>query len=502
MYLTDLLCDVRVVKLFSAGYGETPQTRDASVRSIQYDSRKIRRGDLFVAIRGATVDGHSFIDKAIQNGAKVLLVEDDSALPDSRCMHAGVTKIVVPNSRVALATLSGNYFDRPSRKLILVGITGTNGKTTTAHLLQSVMEEDGAPAGLIGTIEYTVGDDTYPATHTTPESLELNGLLATMVERGCTRVAMEVSSHSLVQHRVSGLEFSAGVFTNLTQDHLDFHGNMDRYAAAKRILFDNLTEDAWAISNADDPYAGSVTGTTRARQMRYGLHSGVDVRAEDVRMSMRGMELSIICRGKKDRLATGLTGRFNVSNILAACAAGSALGVPWAKIREGIQRLRSIRGRFEQIPSPSGWTAVLDYAHTPDALLNCLQAIREIVPIEGEGKVITVFGCGGDRDAGKRPIMGRVASGLSDLTIITSDNPRHEDPEEIIRQAEAGVVLGKTVFTEVDRRQAIRRGLSAAAQGDVVLIAGKGHEPYQVIGDKKLHFDDREEIEAFIKSDQ
>ena len=502
MRLAELLRDLRVVKLFSTGYGAQLPDHDLVVGGIQYDSRKVRRGDLFVAVRGGAVDGHSFIDKAMEGGAVVVVVENDTAVSDSRCAHSGVTKVVVPNSRIALATLSGNFYGHPSRTMKLLGVTGTNGKTTTTHLLKSILDEGGAKAGLIGTIEYRIGDEVLPATHTTPESLELNGLLAKMADHGCTAVAMEVSSHSLVHHRVYGLEFTAGVFTNLSQDHLDFHGNMERYAAAKRILFESLPEEGWAVVNRDDPSADAVAGVTKARRVSYSLRPGADLHVEDLRVGIREMEFSIVHRGGREHLVTGLTGRFNVSNILAACATSAALEIPWPQIREGVRRLGSVPGRFEQIPSPAGWTAIIDYAHTPDALRNCLFAIREILRPEGERKLITVFGCGGDRDAGKRPIMGQVASGLSDITIITSDNTRHEDPLEIIRQVEDGVVPGKKVFREVERRLAVRLGLSMAEEGDVVLVAGKGHERYQVIGDRRLHFDDREEVEAYIRSGQ
>jgi UDP-N-acetylmuramoyl-L-alanyl-D-glutamate--2,6-diaminopimelate ligase len=456
---------------------------------------------VFVAVRGGAVDGHTFIDNAMQSGGVVVVVEDDGAVSDSRCMDAGVTKVVVPNSRIALATLSGNFYGHPSRRMKVLGVTGTNGKTTTTHLLKSILDEGGEKAGLIGTIEYRFSGEVLQATHTTPESLELNSLLANMADRGCTSVAMEVSSHALVQHRVYGLEFKAGVFTNLSQDHLDFHGNMEQYAGAKRILFDSLSEEGWAVLNGDDAFADTVAGVTKARRVSYGLRPGADLRAEDIQMGVQGMEFSVVHQAKSERLVTGLTGRFNVSNILAACATSAALGIPWPQIREGIRRLDSIPGRFEQIPSPAGWTAIIDYAHTPDALRNSLQAVREILRPEGKGRIITVFGCGGDRDAGKRPIMGRVASGLSDVTIITSDNPRHEDPLQIIREAAAGVVPGAEVHKEADRRQAIRLGLSMAEKGDAVLIAGKGHERYQVIGERRHHFDDREEVEAFIGSE-
>jgi len=499
MRLAELLEGVQVVKLFSLMFGKMVLTQDVTVREVQYDSRKVERGDLFVAIRGATADGHAFIDSAVNRGAIVVVVENDAAMPDAFFMHTGVIKLVVPDSRKALAQIAGNFYDHPSRHLMLVGVTGTNGKTTTTHLIKSVLEASGATVGLVGTIEYKIGNQIIPATHTTPESLELNQLLARMRERGCTATVMEVSSHSLAMSRVHGLEFRTAVFTNLTQDHLDFHGTMDSYFAAKKILFDSLNDQACAVTNADDPLGTKIVEGTHAEIVTYGTKHPASVRANNIEGNVRGTTLEVVHGTHRYEIRSALSGRFNVSNILAACAASVALKIPDQTIARGIAAVRAVRGRFEQIASPQGWTAVIDYAHTPDALENCLRTIRDMLPGNNGARVITVFGCGGNRDRGKRPIMGRIASELSDLTIVTSDNPRNEDPQLIIDDIMKGVVPGRSVRREVDRRVAIRTALQEAQTGDVVLIAGKGHEEYQVIGETKLHFDDREEIERYMR---
>ena len=500
MGLTELLEGVRVIKLYSSMYGKMVLTQDLSVRSIQYDSRRVKRDDLFVAITGEQLDGHRFIDAAIGNGAIAVVMEDDAARPDSFFMHSGVVKIVVPDSRMALARMSANFYRHPSRRLRLLGVTGTNGKTTTTHLIKSVLEAAGEKVGLIGTIEYRIGNERVPATHTTPESLELNALLENMVEQGCTSAVMEVSSHSLAMHRVQALEFSAGVFTNLTQDHLDFHGTMDKYFNAKKTLFDILGTNAHAVTNVDDPRGLAMIRGTAASTLTYGVEGKADVTASGMSLSVEGTRFRVHYGSTAEDITSSLTGGFNVYNILAAYATGLALSISAGVIRSGIGALQSVRGRFEQIHSPQGWTAVVDYAHTPDALEHCLQTIRDIMSAEKPGKIITIFGCGGNRDRGKRPLMGGIASRLSDVVVITSDNPRHEEPECIIEEIRGGVVPGKTVYAETDRRTAIRKGLGLAGSGDVVLVAGKGHEDYQVIGDSKIHFDDREEVEAFLRS--
>jgi UDP-N-acetylmuramoyl-L-alanyl-D-glutamate--2,6-diaminopimelate ligase len=500
MLLGQLLPGVRVTKMFLLHYGGPAQTQDLQITGLQYDSRKVAKGNVFVAIRGMEVDGHRFVQRAVNAGATVVVVEDESAAPDALMLHAGVCKLVVPDTRAALAAMSRNFYSDPSRSLRMVGVTGTNGKTTTTHLVRAILEAAGERAGLIGTIEYRIGDEVRPATHTTPESLELNGLLADMVREGCTAAVMEVSSHALAMKRVEGVRFQTAVFTNLTQDHLDFHGSMDAYLQAKRILFETLDPSATAVTNADDPYGMEIVAGTPAKVLTYGIGAGPDLRAADIALGVRGCSFTMAAAGTSGTVTSSLTGQFNVSNILAATGAGVALGLPWDAIRAGIASVRSVRGRFEQVVAPLGWTAIVDYAHTPDALENVLKTIHG-VKASGPGRVITVFGCGGNRDAGKRPIMGRIASSMSDLTIVTSDNPRGEDPDTIIAQIVAGVAAGREVQVEPDRRKAIRKALSAARRDDVVLIAGKGHETYQVVGTTRAHFDDREEVETFLRSE-
>ncbi len=501
MNLSTLLDGVTVTKLFHAGFGKMVMVQDLDIRGIAYDSRKVSQGFLFVAIRGKATDGHQFIEAALRNGATAVMVEDDTARNDAFFLHQEAAKIVVPDCRRALARISATYYGHPSQRLRLIGVTGTNGKTTTTHLLRSVVQENGEKVGLIGTIQYMIGsEEVIPATHTTPESLELNELLAGMLSKGCSTAVMEVSSHALALHRVDGLRFAAAVFTNLTQDHLDFHGSMEDYCASKKMLFDGLSDHAYAVVNADDPYGSVIADGTRAHVITYGATQSADVRVKEITLDTRGMELTVSHAGESQRVRTALTGLFNASNVAAAYATGLALGIPEARILAGIAGMKPVRGRFEQIVAPQGWTAIVDYAHTPDALDNCLHAIRQITSMHQAGRVITVFGCGGNRDVGKRPIMGRIASTLSDVAIITSDNPRHEDPLAIINDILHGVVPGADVVVEVDRRKAIIVGLERARPGDIVLIAGKGHENYQVIGDARSHFDDREEVEKFIQA--
>jgi len=499
MTLSKLLAGVTVSKMFQTLYGRMVVTHDVEVGGIRYDSRKVERGDLFVAITGHGADGHRFIPNAIERGAKVVILENDGQFPDSYFMHAGVVKIVVRNARVALAQVAANYYDHPSRALTMVGVTGTNGKTTVTHIIQSMLEASGQAAGLIGTIEYRVRGEVFPASHTTPESLELNELLRTMVKHECTAAVMEVSSHALHQHRVEGLGFSAAVFTNLTQDHLDYHATMEEYAAAKRILFTSLAPSSYAVVNADDPWGSSMSGATRAKTISYGTAPGADVVAGNIALSMSGTSFTVNYEKAETPVSSPLIGRFNVSNILAAFATGLALGIPRERMQNAIAGMRAVSGRFEKYSSAAGWTAVIDYAHTPDALAKALAAVKDIMKHQG-GRIITVFGCGGNRDRSKRPKMGAIAADMSDLAIVTSDNPRHEDPLAIIKEVMAGIPQGANVEQEADREKAIFRALTAARKDDVILIAGKGHEEYQVVGDVKNHFSDREVVEEFIRS--
>lgn len=498
MKLAQLLEGVPVTKMFQTMYGQMIVTHDAEIRSIQYDSRKVGASDCFVALRGTSSDGHAFLMQAIDRGARVVVVEREDALPDALSMHAGVVKVVVEDTRKALAVMSSNYYGRPTKAMKLVGVTGTNGKTTTTHLVKSVLEASGEKVGLIGTIEYALGNAVVPATHTTPESLELNGLFAQMRSQGCASVSMEVSSHALTQQRVYGLDFAVAVFTNLTQDHLDYHGSMDNYFAAKKTLFDGLNARATAVTNADDARGTAMVSTTRATRISYGLTNPSDVTAREVALSISGTQAVVEYHGERTSISSPLVGRFNVSNMLAGYAVGMALGIPVRQVRDGIERLRTVAGRFERIPSARGWTAIVDYAHTPDALAQTLRTLREVLPRDGHARIISVFGAGGDRDKTKRPEMGRIVSDLSDITIVTSDNPRTEDPERIIDDIMKGVVVGRSVQRDPDRKRAIEKGIEKAQPGDVVLIAGKGHEDYQVIGREKKHFSDREIVMSLV----
>lgn len=502
MTLSQVLAGVAVTKIFQTMYGKMVVTHDVEINSIQYDSRNVGRGDVFVALKGTTTDGHAFIADAVTKGAKVVVLEDDTALPDAFFMHAGVVKVVVPDTRKALALMAANASGHPDNELMLVGVTGTNGKTSTTHLIRSILETHGLKTGLIGTIEYRIGEQRVSATHTTPESLELYSFLRQMVDAGCTAAVMEVSSHSLALHRVYGLKFAAGTFTNLTQDHLDFHQTMEKYFEAKQILFNQLDANAIAITNADDPHGHAMVAGSPARRLTYSIAGTADVVAHNISLSIEGTAFDITYRNQTRTVHSSLIGRFNVQNMLAAYATSLGLGIEHDTIVEGIRRMKSVPGRFQQFTSPAGWTAVVDYAHTHDALENCLRAIHDIAPAEARGRIITVFGAGGNRDKTKRPKMGHVAAQYSDVLVLTSDNPRHESPSAIISDIRSGIPQGTTVHVEPDRRAAIAMALRMAQRGDVILIAGKGHEDYQVVGDTKLHLDDREEVEQFMRTAQ
>ncbi|HEX9656587.1 MAG TPA: UDP-N-acetylmuramoyl-L-alanyl-D-glutamate--2,6-diaminopimelate ligase [Bacteroidota bacterium] len=499
MDLSQVIEGMPITKIFQTMFGKMVVTHEVKVAGIQYDSRKVGRDDLFVAIRGLVADGHRFIINAVSNGAKTIILEDDSAIPDSYFMHTEVVKIVVRDARKALAIAAANFYNKPAAGLNIIGITGTNGKTTTTHLVKSILEAQGEKVGLIGTIAYLAGNETIPATHTTPESLELHQLFGTMRQKACTSVVMEVSSHSLAMQRVFGVDFRAGVFTNLTQDHLDFHGTMEEYFTAKKSLFTSLDSRSIAVTNLDDPYGRTIVEGAAGNIVTYSLDKAASVQGKNIRLRFDKTSVQIGHDGISHDLTTSLIGRFNVQNVLAAYATGVGLGIPDATIVKGIESTRPVQGRFEQIASPRGWTAIIDYAHTPDALDNCLRAINDIRPAKGSGRIITIFGCGGDRDKAKRPLMGRIASAASDVTIVTSDNPRTENPDRIINDITAGIETKTNLHVESDRRKAIKHALTLASDGDIVLIAGKGHEDYQVVGTEKHHLDDREEVESFIE---
>jgi UDP-N-acetylmuramoyl-L-alanyl-D-glutamate--2,6-diaminopimelate ligase len=456
---------------------------DRRVASVAYDSREVVAGSIFVALKGENADGARFAAEAARRGA-IAIVADGPPPADP---PPGPLWLSVSNARAALAELAAIFFGHPSEQLTLVGITGTNGKTTTTYLLASIFEAAGIRCGRIGTVTTRIGDEERTAARTTPEAPDLQRLLREMVERGLGACAMEVSSHALALHRVDDVRFAAGVFSNLTRDHLDFHGDMERYLAAKRRLFELLPAGAPAVINVDDPRGAELAGTIE-RPVTYAIDKPADVRAGQLTSSLDGLAFDVVTPRGTLHLRSPLVGRPNAYNLLAAAATAVALDLPFDAIERGLAGLAAVPGRFEMASRPSDDVrVVVDYAHTDDALRNLLETARPLA----SGRVITVFGCGGDRDATKRPLMGAVAARLSDLVIVTSDNPRSEQPDRIIDEIRRGMAREQSaVMAIVDRRQAIARAIAEARPGDLVLIAGKGHEKYQVIGDRTLPFDD------------
>ncbi len=458
-----------------------------SISGVAYDSRRVAPGHVFVALQGRHADGLTFVTQALARGAVVVVAEQ--AAPDEALRRVWVR---VRNSRLALALLADAFYQHPSRELRVVGITGTNGKTTTAFLMASIFDAAGQQSGLVGTVGYRIGREMRDAVHTTPEAPDVQALLREMVDSGCAACAMEVSSHALSLRRVDGMTFAAAIFTNLTRDHLDFHGDMESYFQAKRRLFELLPPDAPALINADDPRAAAFSDVCR-RTVTYGITRPADISPGPLAFSLEGLAFDARTPRGTIRVRSPLVGRPNVYNILAAVAAGTALDLPFDAIERGVAALRGVPGRFEIVATTrDGVTVVVDYAHTDDALRNLLETARPLV----RGRLITVFGCGGDRDRTKRPLMGAVAARLSDVVIVTSDNPRSEDPGRIIDEVLRGITPDTrrdgrhAVVTLVDRRAAIEKAVELARAGDVVLIAGKGHEKFQVIGGATLPFDD------------
>jgi UDP-N-acetylmuramoyl-L-alanyl-D-glutamate--2,6-diaminopimelate ligase len=458
---------------------------DQDIAAVTHDSRQSNAGSLFVAIRGLAADGHDFIDAALRKGATAVVSEEPP--------RENVPWVRVGDVREALALLSASVFGHPSRDLDLVGVTGTNGKTTTAYMIDSALRETGDPVGLIGTVEYRIGDRVAEAVRTTPEAPELQSYLRQMVDGGCHHGVLEVSSHSLALKRVLGVEFQVGVFTNLSRDHLDFHGDMDAYFAAKRILFDSLLrKGGHAVINVDDDRGAELARTTEHPVSTCSLSPGADFTAEDVRLSFEGTHFRARTPAGVFDVQTSLLGRFNVLNALCAFGACFALGLPPDAVQRGIASLKGVSGRIERVDVGQDFTVLVDYAHTDDALKNLLESVRELKP----RRLITVFGCGGDRDRSKRPLMGAVAARLSDVLILTSDNPRSEPPEAIIDDVRRGIPAARADETQVivDRRDAIARALELGREGVVIVIAGKGHETYQVVRDRKVPFDDRQVV--------
>lgn len=463
---------------------------DLVINNIAYDSRRVNQGDLFVAIKGFQRDGHDFIRKAIDRGALAVVTERDY-----RSRKA--TVIRVPNSRRALALLSCRYYDFPSKRIGLIGITGTNGKTTTCYLVKSILEAAGFVTGLLGTIEYRIGDRIIGEGRTTPESLDLNRLLKEMVEAGVRFAVLEVSSHALALDRVYGLDFRAGVFTNLSQDHLDFHRDMGNYLRAKSLLFESLKpESSSAIINLDDPCADFLMRRTKAEIITYSLgKNDADVKVEWTLNQGDGVRVKIVSSFGDLEIVSKLSGRFNVYNITAAVATALVLGLEKNSIIKGVKTVEKVKGRLEKVDCGQDFNLFVDYAHTPDALANCLRSIREM----SRGRIIVLFGCGGERDKEKRPKMGAIAECLADFVIITSDNPRGENPKTIIQDIDLGIKDKSKREIFPDRREAIARALELAKNGDTVLLAGKGHETYQEIGRERIEFNDREVAEEILK---
>ena len=468
------------------------------IKSIEQDSRKVQEGSLFVAVRGTTVDGHSFIPQVIEAGASAIVCDETwFGSDDAKNPSSAVTFIVVQDCNLALAMLASAWNGYPSEQLTLVGVTGTNGKTTIATLLYKLFMKLGYPCGLLSTVCNYVIDRAVPATHTTPDPLELNDLLRQMVEEGCAYAFMEVSSHSADQKRIGGLDFDGGIFTNLTRDHMDYHKTVENYLRAKKSFFDGLKKEAFALSNLDDKNGEVMLQNTKARKRLYSVRTAADYQAKVVEEAFEGMELQL----NGTPIVTHFVGRFNASNLVAVYGAALELGAKNEEVLVKMSELVPVNGRFESIRSPKGFSAIIDYAHTPDALINVLGTIREILDTKKEGKIITVVGCGGNRDKGKRPIMAKESAIRSDRLILTSDNPRFEEPEDILKDMEAGLdtnELRDKTITIVDRREAIRTAILLAQKGDVILIAGKGHEDYQDVKGTKHHFDDHEVVREAI----
>ena len=483
MKLNELLKNITPIKLIG--------NDDVEITGVNIDSRRIKTGHLFVAMKGTQVDGHQFIGKAIELGAISVLCED---LPE--VLQEGITYIQVESTEDAVGKVATLFYGDPSHKLKLVGVTGTNGKTTIATLLYNMFRKFGHKVGLLSTVCNYIDDVEVPADHTTPDPIELNELLAKMVEAGCEYAFMECSSHAIHQKRIGGLKFAGGLFTNLTRDHLDYHKTFENYRNAKKAFFDSLPKDAFAITNADDKNGMIMVQNTKATVKTYSIRTLADFRARILECHFEGMYLEIDGR----EVGVQFIGKFNVSNLLAVYGAAIMLGKKPEDVLLVLSTLHSVNGRLEPIHSPEGFTAIVDYAHTPDALVNVLNAIHEV--LDGKGHVITVCGAGGNRDKGKRPLMAQEAVRQSDKVIITSDNPRFEEPQDIINDMLAGLneQQMRKVISIVDRKEAIRTACMMAQKGDVVLVAGKGHETYQEIKGVKHHFDDKEVLHEIFKA--
>ncbi|MBQ9357603.1 MAG: UDP-N-acetylmuramoyl-L-alanyl-D-glutamate--2,6-diaminopimelate ligase [Prevotella sp.] len=494
MRLSDILKNIKTVSVEGS--------LDVEITGVDIDSRRVEKGHLFVAMRGTQTDGHQYIAKAIEQGAAAILCEESPVGKGADASSCGSATIVtVSSTETAVGPVATAFYGNPSEKLTLVGVTGTNGKTTIATLLYNMFRALGHKCGLLSTVCNYINGKPIPATHTTPDAIELNRLLAQMVDEGCEYAFMECSSHAIAQQRIGGLKFAGGIFTNLTRDHLDYHKTVENYRNAKKMFFDSLPKGSFAITNADDKNGLFMVQNTKATVKTYSVRQMADFKARIVECHFEGMYLEI----DGHEVGVQFIGKFNVSNLLAVYAAAIMLGKEPEEVLVVMSTLKSVAGRLEPIASPEGWTAIVDYAHTPDALENVLNAIHEVLQGKSQPstlksqispKVITVCGAGGNRDKGKRPLMAQEAVKQSDRVIITSDNPRFEEPQDIINDMLAGLTPQqmKKVVSITDRREAIRTACMMAQKGDVILIAGKGHEDYQEIKGVKHHFDDREVV--------
>ncbi len=459
---------------------------DVQIHAIAYDSRKVVPGSLFVAVRGFNTDGHQYIEAAIEKGAAAILAEEEGAW--------SVPVAVCKDTRRGLAEVSAQFYGNPAEKLKIIGVTGTNGKTTTTYLIKQVLDLLGYKTGLIGTNQNIIVDKVMPTERTTPESLELHEMFQEMVEAGVSHVVMEVSSHSLALSRTHGIFFQEAVFTNLTRDHMDFHETMENYLEAKALLFSQARH---GVTNADDSYGATLTRRAGCPMMTYGVENKADVRGENIRLSERGVICTTKIGGASYEIRLGIPGRFSVYNALAATAACLGLGIPMEDILKGLVLAKGVKGRAEVVPTSAPYTVLIDYAHTPDGLENIIETVRGFA----KGRIITVFGCGGNRDKTKRPIMGKIAASLSDFTVVTSDNPRKENPGEIIKDILAGMTdyAGRYAAVE-NRRDGIRYAMEMAKEGDIIILAGKGHETYQILRDETIAFDEREIVKEIVNN--
>ena len=481
MELTQLLNSVNAIQV-------TGEIQRRDVADIVYDSRKVQKNSLFVAIKGFKTDGHKFLQDAINKGAVGVVINDEKSIPDELIHHAQVCKILVSDSRKALAELSKGFYKDPTSKLSLIGITGTNGKTTSTFIIRNILQNIGYKTGLVGTIANYIGEEKVDSKLTTPESNDLNRMFYEMIQADCKYAVMEVSSHSLALNRVFGLDFKAAIFSNITSDHLDFHNTFEEYFEAKKILFDGLNENSFAIINADDKKSSSIVRDSRAKVFTYGLNDASDYQIKNISYDLNGTDFTITHNKIDYKIHTSLIGTFNAYNATSAFTTAHSLGIDANKIIDGIKSAPQVPGRFEVLGNGNK-KVIVDYSHTADSLEKALQAVREIV--KDKNQVVTVFGCGGDRDKTKRPVMGKVASDFSDKVFVTSDNPRTENPFSIIEDIKKGITKNNFEVEE-NRDEAIKKAIQSSAENAVILIAGKGHENYQEINGVRNHFSDRE----------